>query len=96
MVARDLGLAENQIYAWRRKRQLEGMVSEEQRLKDAEIARLKRDVVRLEKENTFLKKLRRTSRRSRRREVRPDPPPRGRPWGGTYVPPAPGLPQRLH
>lgn len=55
VVARDLGLAENQIYAWRRKRQVEGAVSEEQRLKDAEIARLKRDMVRLEEENTFLK-----------------------------------------
>ena len=56
VVAQDLGIAETQIYAWRRKRHIEGTVSEEQRLKDAEIARLKRDMARLEEENTFLKK----------------------------------------
>ncbi len=56
LVARDLGIAETQIYAWRRKRQIEGAVTEEQRLKDAELARLKRDMARLEEENAFLKK----------------------------------------
>ncbi len=56
LVARDLGIAKTQIYAWRRKREREGAVTEEQRLKDAELARLKRDMARLEEENAFLKK----------------------------------------
>ena len=56
MVAQDLGIAETQIYAWRRKRQIEGAVTETERLKEAEVARLKRDLARLEEENTFLKK----------------------------------------
>ena len=50
MVAQDLGIAETQIYAWRRKRQIEGTVTEAQRLKEAEVARLKRDMARLESE----------------------------------------------
>ena len=56
LVAQDLGIAETQIYAWRRKRQIEGTVTEAERLKEAEVARLKRDLARLEEENTFLKK----------------------------------------
>ena len=56
LVAQDLGIAETQIYAWRRKRQIEGTVTEAQRLKEAEVARLKRDMARLEEENAFLKK----------------------------------------
>ena len=56
LVAQDLGIAETQIYAWRRKHQMAGAVTEEQRLKEAEVARLKRDLARLEEENTFLKK----------------------------------------
>ena len=56
MVAQDLGIAETQIYAWRRKRQIEGAVTETERLKEAEVARLKRDLARLEEENIFLKK----------------------------------------
>ena len=56
LVARDLGIAETQITAWRRKRQIEGAVTETERLKEAEVARLKRDLARLEEENTFLKK----------------------------------------
>ena len=56
LVARDLGIAETQITAWRRKRQIEGVVTETERLKEAEVARLKRDLARLEEENTFLKK----------------------------------------
>ena len=55
LVAQDLGIAETQIYAWRRKRQIEGVVTEKERLKEAEIARLKRDMARLEEENAFLK-----------------------------------------
>jgi len=54
--ARDLGLAESQIYTWRQKRRLEGLTTEEQKLQQAELARLKREVARLEEENTFLKK----------------------------------------
>ena len=54
--ARDLGLAESQIYAWRQKRRLEGLMTEEQKLQQAELARLKREVARLEEENAFLKK----------------------------------------
>ena len=64
LVAQDLGIAETQIYAWRRKRQMEGTVTETRRLKGAWVARLKgawvarlkRDMVRLEEENAFLKK----------------------------------------
>lgn len=55
-VARDLGLSESQIYAWRQKKRLEGLTSEEQKLQHAELARLKREVARLEDENAFLKK----------------------------------------
>ena len=56
LVAQDLGIAETQIYAWRRKHQMAGAVTEAERLKEAEVARLKRDLARLEEENTFLKK----------------------------------------
>ncbi len=38
VVAQDLGIAETQITAWRRKRQIEGTVTEAQRLKEAEVA----------------------------------------------------------
>jgi transposase len=54
--ARDLGLKEGQIYAWRQKQRLEGLTTEEQKLQHAELARLKRDLARLEEENAFLKK----------------------------------------
>lgn len=56
VAARDLGLAESQIYGWRQKRRLEGLTTEESKLQHAELARLKRDVARLEEENAFLKK----------------------------------------
>ena len=55
-VARDLNLKESQLYAWRQKKRLEGLTSEEEKLQHAEIARLKRDLSRLEEENAFLKK----------------------------------------
>ena len=55
-VARDLNLKESQLYAWRQKRRLEGLTTEEEKLQHAEIARLKRDLSRLEEENAFLKK----------------------------------------
>lgn len=54
--ARDLNLKESQLYAWRQKQRLEGLTTEEQRLQHAELARLKRDLARLEEENAFLKK----------------------------------------
>ena len=54
--ARDLNLNEGQIYAWRQKQRLEGLTTEEQKLQHAELARLKRDLARLEEENAFLKK----------------------------------------
>ena len=54
--AKDLGLAESQLYGWRSKARLTGQTSEEQRLQQSEHARLKREVVRLEEENAFLKK----------------------------------------
>lgn len=55
-VAKDLGLAQSQLYGWRSKARLTGQTSEEQRLQQSEHARLKREVVRLEEENAFLKK----------------------------------------
>lgn len=54
--ARDLGLAESQIYGWRQRRRLEGLTTEEQKLQHAELARLKRELARVEEENAFLKK----------------------------------------
>ena len=55
VVAKDLGLAESQLYAWRAKTRLSGQMSEQQRLEQSEHARLKREVARLEEENAFLK-----------------------------------------
>jgi len=55
-VARDIGLAESQLYAWRQKRRSEGLTTEEEKLQQGEIARLKREMARLEEENAFLKK----------------------------------------
>ena len=55
-VAKDLKLPANQLYAWRTKAQQSGQTSEEQRLQQAENAKLKRDVARLEEEVAFLKK----------------------------------------
>lgn len=55
VVARDLELSESQIYSWRQKQRLEGLTTEEQKLQQADLARLKREVARLEEENTFLK-----------------------------------------
>ena len=54
--ARDLNLNEGQIYVWRQKQRLEGLTTEDQKLQQGELARLKRDLARLEEENTFLKK----------------------------------------
>lgn len=55
-VAQDLGLAEAMLYSWRAKRRLTGKPFEDQKLQQAELARLKRDNARLEEEVAFLKK----------------------------------------
>ena len=69
--AKDLGIAETMIYSWRARRNQTGQSFEEQKLQQAELARLKREVNRLAQENEFLKKCRRTLPRNRR-EVRHD------------------------
>ena len=56
VTARDLGLAESQLYAWRKKAVEATSISEEQRLQSAEFAKLKRDNARLQEELAFLKK----------------------------------------
>ena len=55
-VAQDLGLAEATLYAWRAKRRQTGKPFEDQKLQQAELARLKRENTRLEEEVAFLKK----------------------------------------
>ena len=55
-VAQDLGLAESMLYSWRSKRRQMDQPFEEQKLQQAEVARLKRENTRLEEEVTFLKK----------------------------------------
>jgi transposase len=55
-VAKDLGLAESMLYSWRAKRRQTGKPFEDQKLQQAEMARLKRENVRLEEEVAFLKK----------------------------------------
>jgi len=55
-VTQDLGLAESMLYSWRSKCRQTGQPFEEQKLQQAEVARLKRENMRLEEEVTFLKK----------------------------------------
>lgn len=55
-VAQDLGVAEATLYAWRAKRRQTGQPFEDQKLQQAELARLKRDNARLQEEVAFLKK----------------------------------------
>lgn len=55
-VAKDLGLAESLLYSWRARNQHGGNSIENQKLQQAELARLKRDNARLNEENEFLKK----------------------------------------
>lgn len=55
-VARDLGLAEALLYSWRIQRKQGGNTLENQKLQQAELARLKRENMRLAEENAFLKK----------------------------------------
>jgi transposase len=56
-VAKDLGIAEAMIYNWRAKRSQGGDSMENQKLQQAEMARLKRENARLQEENSFLKKV---------------------------------------
>ncbi len=55
-VAQDLGLAESMLYNWRAKRHQTGVAFEDQKPQQAEMARLKRENIRLEEEVAFLKK----------------------------------------
>jgi hypothetical protein len=54
-VAQDLGMAEATLYAWKAKRRQTGRPFEDQKLQQAELARLKRENARLEEEVAFLK-----------------------------------------
>ncbi len=54
--AQDLGIEAAMLYAWRTKRRQGGDSIEHQKLQQAELAKLKRDVARLAEENAFLKK----------------------------------------
>lgn len=56
-VAKDLGVKESLIYYWRKQKSLSGTSIENQKLQQAEMARLKRENDRLEEENAFLKKV---------------------------------------
>lgn len=56
-VAKDLGLPESMIYYWRSQKRQGGSSIESQKLQQAELARLKREIDRLEQENAFLKKV---------------------------------------
>jgi|SRR3989338_2213489 len=56
-VAEDLGIADSMIYYWRAQSNKSGSTIETQKLQQAEMARLKREVNRLAEENAFLKKV---------------------------------------
>lgn len=55
--AKDLGISEPLLYSWRAKQKQGGTPLEHQKLQQAEMARLKREVDRLAQENEFLKKV---------------------------------------
>lgn len=55
-VAKDLGLSESLLYSWRAQQKKGGDSLENQKLQQAEMARLKRENARLAEENSFLKK----------------------------------------
>lgn len=52
----DLGISEVLLYNWRSKKADTGLPFEQQKLQQAEFARMKRELARLEMENAFLKK----------------------------------------
>jgi transposase len=56
-VAKDLGIPESMLYYWRTQKNKGGDTIENQKVQQAEMARLKREVSRLEEENAFLKKV---------------------------------------
>lgn len=56
-VSKDLGLDPAYLYSWRAKSRDTGIPLENQRLQQAELAKLKRDNARLMQENEFLKKV---------------------------------------
>ena len=62
-------MSENQLYAWRQKQRLESLTTEEEKLQRAELARLKREVERLQEESALLKKRRRRTSPGDRSEV---------------------------
>jgi len=55
-VAKDLGLSESLLYSWRAQRKQCGSSLENKKIQQAELARLKRENIRLAEENAFLKK----------------------------------------
>lgn len=55
-VAKDLGIKESMLYYWRSQQKQGGDSIENQKLQQAELSRLKREVARLAEENAFLKK----------------------------------------
>jgi transposase len=55
--AKDLGIPESMLYYWRAQKNKGGDTIENQKLQQAEMSRLKREVSRLEEENAFLKKV---------------------------------------
>ena len=54
--ALDLDLPESMLYSWRSQQQKSGSAFETQKLKDAELSRLRRELARAQEENAFLKK----------------------------------------
>jgi transposase len=56
-VAKDLGLAEAQLYSWRAKERQGNGTLESQKLQQGEMACLRRENERLQEENAFLKKV---------------------------------------
>ncbi len=52
-VAKDLGIKESMLYSWRAKQNQGGDSIENQKLQQAEVSRLKREVARLAEENAF-------------------------------------------
>jgi transposase len=55
-VAKDLGIAESLLYLWRSKQNQGGATLENQKIQQAEMAKLRRENARLAEENSFLKK----------------------------------------
>lgn len=56
-VAKDLGIQESMLYYWRAQKNRSGDSIENQKIDQAEMAKLKREVNRLQEENAFLKKV---------------------------------------